>query len=399
MKKQATTMIAIIVFLVSIISLNFASESPETLFYAYDSKGNQLITIDPNTGMGSPLVALKVPCRTHCLAFDPMGTLFGVDSDKDQLVTINADTGDVVYIGTEGGLRPAGIADVNICGLAFDLDGTLFAWESIQDLLLKIDPLTGTAIVVGSMEWPIHCSGLAIDWATGDLYALDDGKATVEYSTSGVLLRIDKATGRAIPIGPVGLDFHIVGVEFDPKTGDLYAVVNGKQFIKLDKTTGEGTVIGDIGDFDTATLATVYTPIIQATIDIDPDTLNLKSKGKWITCYIEFPEGYNVSDIDRTTILLNDTIPVDPFWINKPLESVIGDYDEDGVLDLMVKFDRASVIDLIKDNMDWSNHERTKPLIYKITLTVTGMLYDGTPLEGSDVIRTLKFLKGDPMPT
>jgi hypothetical protein len=132
--------------------------------------------------------------------------------------------------------------------------------------------------------------------------------------------------------------------------------------------------------------------LIQATIDIDPDTLNLKSKGRWITCYIELPEGYNVSEIDVSTILLNDTIPAEAH------PTGIGDEDEDGIPDLMVKFDRASVIDLIKDNIDWSSPEKTEPLTYKITLTVTGALYDGTLFKGSDVARVLKFLKANPMP-
>ncbi|MEW5995324.1 MAG: glycoside hydrolase family 16 protein [Candidatus Zixiibacteriota bacterium] len=32
-------------------------------------------------------------------------------------------------------------------------------------------------------------------------------------------------------------------------------------------------------------------PVVPATVDIDPDTLNLKSQGRWITAYIELPAG------------------------------------------------------------------------------------------------------------
>jgi len=116
-------------------------------------------------------------------------------------------------------------------------------------------------------------------------------------------------------------------------------------------------------------------PEIAANVDINPDTLNLKSKGKWITCYIELPEGYNVSNIDRSTILLNDTIPVDPFWVNKTLESVIGDYDNDSVTDLMVKFNRTQVIDMMT--------------VGNQTIKITGQLADGTPFEGTDTIRAM----------
>jgi len=117
-------------------------------------------------------------------------------------------------------------------------------------------------------------------------------------------------------------------------------------------------------------------PVVPAAVVITPNVLNLKSEGEWITAYIELPEGFDVSDIDRTTILLNDTIPVDPLWVDKPLESVVGDYDEDGIPDLMVKFDRQAVIEFLK----------TKGIAgAEIILTVTGEV-NGTPFEGSDTI-------------
>jgi hypothetical protein len=73
--------------------------------------------------------------------------------------------------------------------------------------------------------------------------------------------------------------------------------------------------------------------IIDAIIDIDPDTLNLGSKGRWITCYISLPDDYDVNDIDINTILLEDTIPAE--W---------GDIQNDT---LMVKFDRSEVEDML----------------------------------------------------
>jgi hypothetical protein len=86
--------------------------------------------------------------------------------------------------------------------------------------------------------------------------------------------------------------------------------------------------------------------VVEATIDIGPDTLNLKSKGKWITAYIELPEGYDVADIDATTVLLNDTVPAvtDPKYdfVSDPGE-YITDNDDDGILERMVKFDRSAV--------------------------------------------------------
>lgn len=105
---------------------------------------------------------------------------------------------------------------------------------------------------------------------------------------------------------------------------------------------------------------------IPATIDVDPDSLNLKSKGKWIACYIKLPEGYNVSDIDVSTIMLNDTVAAELH----PTE--IGDYDADGITDLMVKFNRKDLIGILG--------------VGETTLTITGEVND-TSFEGSDTIR------------
>ena len=116
-----------------------------------------------------------------------------------------------------------------------------------------------------------------------------------------------------------------------------------------------------------------------ARVDVNPDTLNLKSKGRWITAHIELPEGYNISNIDRSTILLNDTIPVDSFWLDKPFESVIGDYDNDGITDLMVKFDRQALIEYI----------RTKGIRdAEVTLAITGEA-NGKSFEVTDTIKVI----------
>lgn len=119
----------------------------------------------------------------------------------------------------------------------------------------------------------------------------------------------------------------------------------------------------------------------SAIVDVKPETLNLRSKGKWITCYIELPEGYNVSDIDISTILLNNTISVDP------APTAVGDYDDDGIPDLMVKFDRQTVIDYIFANVDLT--ELFEKRFMTITLTITGKLNDVTPFQGSDTVKII----------
>ena len=97
-------------------------------------------------------------------------------------------------------------------------------------------------------------------------------------------------------------------------------------------------------------LFAILTPIpyISASINLDPDTLNLKSNGKWITCYIELPAGYDVGDINISSLAIssiNDEEITPIFAKSRPTE--IGDYDVNGIPELMVKFDRASLQELL----------------------------------------------------
>jgi hypothetical protein len=80
---------------------------------------------------------------------------------------------------------------------------------------------------------------------------------------------------------------------------------------------------------------------LETTIHIAPRTLNFKSRGKWITAYIELTSGWNVEDIDLASIRLNGTLET-----TGPSE--VGDHDEDGVPDLMVKFDRQALIRMLR---------------------------------------------------
>ncbi|MHA1834995.1 MAG: hypothetical protein ACTSV7_13540 [Candidatus Baldrarchaeia archaeon] len=120
---------------------------------------------------------------------------------------------------------------------------------------------------------------------------------------------------------------------------------------------------------------------IPATIDVDPDTLNLQSKGNWITAYIELPECYNVIDINVSSIKINNTVVVEP----RPFS--IGDYDNDSIPDLMVKFDRNELTGFILSNVDIAELYEKRSIC--VTLTITGYLNDGTPFQGSSTIRVI----------
>jgi parallel beta-helix repeat protein len=123
-----------------------------------------------------------------------------------------------------------------------------------------------------------------------------------------------------------------------------------------------------------------YAIALSASVDIHPNTLNLKSKGRWVTAYIELPESYDINDINVTSIKLNSTLSIDS---SAPV--AVGDYDNDTIPDLMVKFNRAELVLWIYDvqKIKYGN----------VTLTITGRLNDGTPFEGNDTMTVM--LRGD----
>jgi len=144
------------------------------------------------------------------------------------------------------------------------------------------------------------------------------------------------------------------------------------------QTYSGNIAVGDKHTFTTEASETSLTLYLDAEVDLNPDALNLVSKGESITVYIALPRGIDLSNIDVSSILLNKTIPVKP---SAPV--TIGDYNNDGVPDLMVKFDRSQVINYVLA------HVPNSARFMAVTLTVTGYLNDGTAFRGSDTIRII----------
>lgn len=120
-----------------------------------------------------------------------------------------------------------------------------------------------------------------------------------------------------------------------------------------------------------------YVAKILATVDIKPEAYNMQRQANQVTAFIELPEGYDARDINVSTLLLNGIFPALP----RPAE--IGDYDHDGILDLMVKFDVSTLHS--ETNIAGLASER----FMSVTVAVTGRLRDGTLFQGTDIIKII----------
>ena len=285
------------------------------------------------------------------------------------------------YVGNEG--SPI---TFNASG-SYDPDGTIVLYEWDLDGDGQYDDVTGVN--------PIYTWGDDYSETIGLKVTDNDGLANTDSTTLTILNVSPTANAgpdQTVTAGdtfsftgsmsdPGWLDTHTYQWDFDASDGiqvDATGQIPTHVYYDAGDYTVTLTVTDDDGGVGTDTLEVVVKPI-PATIDCDPNTLNLKSKGQWITCYIELPAGYDVWQINGSTILLNGMIPAylgKEGWAKAESDqSNIMDNDGDSVLERMVKFDRAAVQAILIPG------EAVLTLAGKVGLA---------DFEGSDTIRVIK---------
>jgi len=157
------------------------------------------------------------------IAFDRNGNLYGITFDS--LYSINKTTAASRFIGNIG---------ISANSLVFDSDGTLYTANSS---LYKVNVATGVATFVGN-------GGDSYD-SSGDL-AFIDGNLLLSsggYNNNN-LIRLDKSTGVGTIIGNIGLG-SVYGIATD-NHADLYGA-SGTSVIRINTETGIGIEIAKYG--------------------------------------------------------------------------------------------------------------------------------------------------------
>jgi hypothetical protein len=136
---------------------------------------------------------------------------------------------------------------------------------------------------------------------------------------------------------------------------------------------GDARVLGESVDIG----ADEYVAAIEAKIKIGPGALNQSGKGKWVKCTIRLGEGYDASDIDVSSIKLNNDVEVDvaSSKVHKEKSNKVNKKKDC----LHVKFDRALVLALVAEISGDDDGV--------VKLYVTGKLVNGTDFAGLDSIK------------
>ena len=334
-----------------------------------------LVEVDPLTGevreeigevmdaSGSPIIMVSLSAKPGAdllYGFGGAGTgLYGpVYPDYLKLWSIEPSTGIATLIGSpagcpEIGCRSSTSSFVRFSGLAFGPDGTLHAMlASLDRNLLTLDADTGDLISSQPIDRAIY--------GAAPLAVRSDG--TLFTHSAFVQILIPRQRGQPPP-DPRFVIFPFYVAMIDESTGVVTEVA-----------TGVATPLG----FSPTDLTFSPVVVISINIDIRPGSdvnpINQSGRGN-LPLAVLGSEVFDVTDVDVTTLAFGPDGAATSHDLTKPglFEDHLRDVNGDGFTDLV-------------------SHYRTQETGISPgdeEACITGDLWDGTPFEGCDVIRTL----------
>lgn len=212
---------------------------------------HELIKIDIETGLWTPLCTLSVSDTYHSTTFGFDGTLYGSNSNDQTLDIIDPCTCEVTSIGpTNQG---------NIPGITANGDKieTLFGLSTSSDTLVTLDIETGAGTLVGSLGNGLNFINSGTTWATSinGLYSINSGDRK--------LYNLHTETGIATPITTLDIVVGAVGIEWHPVTQELYLCsdpLSTSYLYEVNVSTGETTQLGTL-PYRCTNLAAPWTPV------------------------------------------------------------------------------------------------------------------------------------------
>jgi 6-phosphogluconolactonase (cycloisomerase 2 family) len=284
------------------VSVLDVGEGSETYNYVIDS---------PKVGGGSRAVTIN-----------PTGTRLYVGTDNGYLVFAPYDQNGFVYVIAKVDNKQATkTMAINPTGTRLTVlttEGDVFVYN--------VEPGSkGENDVVTSVQGR-HASTISINPTGTLLYVTLDTDVVLVYS-------IDTPDNVSVMEDAAGFSELTLVNEF-PLGSELGPIV-------FDPTGSGLALVSSAGDKEVLILNTSNVSVgpLAAAVQVTPRTLNIKSRGRWVTGQIELMPSppFEVQDIDIGTVLLNGAVPAEPdSW-------EIRDTDQDGIDELVVKFCRAQL--------------------------------------------------------
>ncbi len=289
----------------------------------------KIVTVDLS-GTPSPFAAVSTPFPRD-LDFDLSGAFRGDLYIMDTGGAVCCPVGDKVLEATPSGsvsifaANPV-IPQENMWGLVF---GEGAFGHDIYITYGRSAPTPGIPSI-----WRIESSGVASQFVAPPEF---EETTDIVVSTSGpfgeFLYVADVYYDRIYRVTPDGVvEPFASGFQFNRQiSSDLAFGPDGALYIAEDLT---GSILR---------IRPKLAPPSPANVDCDPDTINIRSEGRWITCYLEPESDRNASEIVGATVRLDSWLaPVidDKYGFSFDPNGYLVDHDQDGVTERLLKFDR-----------------------------------------------------------
>ena len=288
-------------------------------------------------------------------------------------VTMSPDGG-ILYVGTDDSIEIIESLGYALIASVSTGKGTKTVTVSPDGGLLFVVTTEGDVLVVDVEPGSATANNVIASVSTAK------GTKTVTMSPDGGLLYLIQEDSDEVIVVSVETVGSVSVIEpavvLPPKTVNIAFVDtiqtgNNPEALVFDPT-GSGTFLILTSGDEKVTKYGEASKEYAAYIRVTPRTLNLQSRGRYVTGQIELspPATVDVHDIDLSSILLQDAIPI------VPGSEEFYDDDGDGVDDLFVKFDRALF-------------QAVMPQGEYVPVTITGNA-DIHTFTGLDTIRTIR---------
>ncbi|MDZ8242147.1 MAG: hypothetical protein RMZ69_34275, partial [Nostoc sp. ChiQUE01a] len=258
--------------------------------------------------------------------------LYGLDRDKDKtrLVKIDLNSGDATVIGDIG---------FATSGLAYNRQRhTLYATTAKQLISINLETGKGTSVVTVAGK-NYNCSEVAFD---------ADGKAYITligYDKKKVLASCNLDTGEVKTLGDIGFanlaSMEFVGDILYGVTGNFFKLGKDGQLIRIDTTTGKGTLVAITDPISRWAGITIYEPATAVVTKIAPE-VNSNGKSEEIKSQeIKVIKEENMSLLTIDT--KNNCYIIDPDQMNNLQQNVATSFTfEKGTFDIKITNGRYS---------------------------------------------------------